>query len=61
MDCALKAMGAAVTAWSEAEAEKAEKEETEAEIIKYKMQEHVVCSFSQRPPLYDFHTCRRDV
>lgn len=35
-------MDAAVLAWSQAEAEEAERKRKEAEIIKYKTQEHVV-------------------
>ena len=35
-------MGAAVDAWSRLEAEEAEKRRKDAEILKYKMQEHVV-------------------
>lgn len=38
----ITAMGAAVDAWSRLEAEDAEKRRKEAEILKYKMQEHVV-------------------
>eukprot|EP00903_Cladosiphon_okamuranus_P014927 g13820.t2 len=42
LDAAVAAMEGAVTAWSRVEAEEAEKRAKEAEIIKYKMQEHVV-------------------
>lgn len=35
-------MDAVVCAWSNAEADEAEKKRKEAEIIKYKMQDHVV-------------------
>ena len=38
----VNAMGAAVDAWSRLEAEEDEKRRKEAEIIKYKMQVHVV-------------------
>lgn len=38
----INAMGAAVDAWSRLEAEETEKRRKEAEIIKYKMQVHVV-------------------
>lgn len=42
LDVVVTAMGAAVDAWSRLEAEETEKRRKEAEIIKYKMQEHVV-------------------
>ncbi|CAM9165037.1 unnamed protein product [Ectocarpus sp. 4 AP-2014] len=42
LDAAVFAMQEAVDAWSRVEAEKTEKRRKEAEILKYKMQEHVV-------------------
>lgn len=42
LDAAVYAMEGAVDAWSRVEAEEAEKRRKEAEILKYKMQEHVV-------------------
>lgn len=42
LDAAVSAMEGAVDAWSRVEAEEAEKRRKDAEIIKYKMQEHVV-------------------
>lgn len=42
LDAAVAAMEGAVAAWSRVEAEDAEKRAKEAEILKYKMQEHVV-------------------
>lgn len=46
VDVVLKAMEAAVEAWSRLEAQEAEKRRKEAEILKYKMQEHVVSTTS---------------
>lgn len=42
LDAAVSAMEGAVDAWSRVEAEEAEKRRKEAEILKYKMQEHLV-------------------
>lgn len=42
LDAAVSAMEGAVAAWSRVEAEEAEKRRKEAEILKYKMQEHLV-------------------
>lgn len=42
LDAALAAIEAAVGAWARLEAEKAEKARKEAEILKYKMHEHLV-------------------
>lgn len=42
LDAAVAAMEGAVSAWSRVEVEEAEKRAKEAEILKYKMQEHVV-------------------
>ena len=42
LEVVVDAMGAAVDAWSRLEAEEAEKRRKDAEILKYKMQEHVV-------------------
>lgn len=46
LDAAVTAMEGAVTAWSRVEAEEAEKRAKEAEILKYKLQEHVVSGAS---------------
>lgn len=42
LDAAVAAMEGAVSAWSRVEVEEAEQRAKEAEILKYKMQEHVV-------------------
>ncbi|CAM9468089.1 unnamed protein product, partial [Ectocarpus sp. 12 AP-2014] len=42
LDAAVSAMEGAVDAWSRVEAEESEKRRKEAEILKYRMQEHVV-------------------
>ena len=42
LEAAVSAMDGAVAAWARVEAEEAEKRAKEAEILKYKMQEHVV-------------------
>lgn len=50
LKAAVSAMDGAVAAWARVEAEEAEKRAKEAEILKYKMQEHVVrssCSSSR--------------
>lgn len=45
LDAAVSAMEGAVSAWARVEAKEAEKRRKEAEILKYKMQEHLVsCS-----------------
>lgn len=46
LDAAVSAMEGAVAAWSRVEADETEKRRKEAEILKYKMQEHLVsCSW----------------
>ncbi|CAM9229718.1 unnamed protein product, partial [Ectocarpus sp. 8 AP-2014] len=67
LDAAVCAMEGAVDAWSRVEAEEAEKRRKEAEILKYKMQEHVVESEESmniaklRALFPDYHSGFKDI